>query len=33
MGGDRDGVRKIEMAKGIKKDVGVRWKEIKGTQD
>jgi hypothetical protein len=25
----RDGVRKIKMAKEIKRDVGVRWKEIK----
>jgi hypothetical protein len=29
MEGDRDGVRKIEMAKEIKRDRGMRWREIK----
>jgi hypothetical protein len=29
MEGDRDGVRKIEMAKEIERDRGVRWREIK----
>jgi hypothetical protein len=29
MEGDRDGMRKIEMAKKIENDRGVRWKEIK----